>query len=279
MKMKKITSLTMLVSGFLLLVTSVVLYIVPHGRVAYWSDWRLWGLSKSQWGEQHINLGFLFLLAACLHIYYNWKLITAYLRNKARELKLFTASFNAALILTLLVCVGTYFMVPPLSTIINFGESIKDAAAEKYGEPPYGHAELSSLQLFAKKQHIDLAKAGKLLDAAGIKVRSEKQSLADIAKANKTTPKQLYDLMKPALIRTDTDAGEVFPDSPPPGFGRQVLAEICATYHLHIPAVLRALKKEGITAVVEKSVKENAEENNVDPVRIFEIIQAVARNH
>ena len=87
MKMRKITSLTALVSFLLLILNSVVLYIVPHGRVAYWSDWHLWGLNKTEWGNQHIIIGILFLLALFLHIYYNWKPIVSYLKNKARQLK------------------------------------------------------------------------------------------------------------------------------------------------------------------------------------------------
>ena len=96
MKLRKITSLTMLVSFVFCILTSVVLYILPHGRVAYWADWSLWGLSKTEWDGLHINLGVLLLLAGLLHIYYNWKPITAYLKDKTRNLKVFTIEFNIA---------------------------------------------------------------------------------------------------------------------------------------------------------------------------------------
>lgn len=52
--MRKITSLTAFLSFFMMLLTSVVLYLTPQGRVAYWADWRLLGLSKEQWGAIHI---------------------------------------------------------------------------------------------------------------------------------------------------------------------------------------------------------------------------------
>ena len=51
MKMRKITSLTAALSFLLMVLTSIILYIVPQGRVAYWADWRLWGLSKTDWGN------------------------------------------------------------------------------------------------------------------------------------------------------------------------------------------------------------------------------------
>lgn len=46
--MRKITSLTLAITGLIELVTSVVLYILPSGRVAYWADYRLFDLSKTQ---------------------------------------------------------------------------------------------------------------------------------------------------------------------------------------------------------------------------------------
>ena len=66
MKLRKITSLTSLLTFILIVLTSVILYIVPQGRVAYWADWRLWGLTKVQWGNIHIINGLLFLLAMFL---------------------------------------------------------------------------------------------------------------------------------------------------------------------------------------------------------------------
>ncbi len=49
MNIRKTTSLTAGLSFIAMVMTSVILYIVPQGRIAYWSDWRLLGLSKEQW--------------------------------------------------------------------------------------------------------------------------------------------------------------------------------------------------------------------------------------
>ncbi len=265
----------MLLSFILLIVTSIILYIVPQGRVAYWSDWHLWGLSKSQWGDLHINLGFLFLLAGLLHIYYNWSPIVAYMKNRAKELKIFTPSFMVSLILTLVVGVGTLFNIPPMSTVLNFGESIKDAAAEKYGEPPYGHAELSSLKLFARQTGLDLAKAMELLKKGGVQFEDEKQTVLAISKANNMPPKALAELMKDA--KKEIELGTAFPDSPPAGFGRKTLASICTEYSLNIPTIVRELGKQNIKADPEKTIKEIAEEHTIDPHAFFEVLHNVAK--
>ena len=205
MNIRKITSLTMLISFVLCILTSVILYIIPHGRIAFWSHWQLWGLSKTQWGELHLNLGILLLLAGFLHVYYNWKPITAYLKNKSKQMKVFTVNFNVALILTLIVGFGTYFQIPPMSTIINISESIKDAASIKYGEPPYGHAELSSLKKFAKKADLDLSKSITLLRQASIQFENETQTINDIARANNLTPKQVYEIIKPVTQKKNNE--------------------------------------------------------------------------
>lgn len=97
-------------------------------------------------------------LAAFIHVYLNWKPIVAYLKNRAKEVKIITTSFNVALMLSLIVGVGTYFEIPPMSTVIHFSNSIKDNASKVYGEPPYGHAELSSLKLFTKNRVLILNK-------------------------------------------------------------------------------------------------------------------------
>lgn len=113
MNIRRVTSLTALISFLLLILTSIILYIVPAGRVAYWSDWRLWGLSKTQWSDLHINLGVLFLLSIILHIYYNWKPIVTYLKNRAKKVVVVTGEFNIAMVITILILLGTYAMVPP----------------------------------------------------------------------------------------------------------------------------------------------------------------------
>jgi len=275
MTLRKIISLTMLLSFVLCILTSVVLYIVPEGRVAYWADWRLWGLSKTEWGNLHINLGFLFLITGLLHIFYNWNAVAAYMKNRAREFKVFTASFNVALVLILVVGVGTYWKIPPMSLVLNFGHSFKDAAAKKYGEPPYGHAELSPLVSFYRKTEIDPVKARQLLGKAGIIVKDEKQTVAVIAAQNKMTPKALFDIIKPALTVVEA-AALTFPDAPMPGFGNKTLQEICTTYTLQPARIIQGLSKENISARTDQTIREIAGSAKMEPSALFAILHRLA---
>ncbi len=275
MNMRKITSMTMFVSLFVLILNSIILYIVPQGRVAYWADWHLLGLSKTQWGNQHITVGFLFLISGILHIYYNWKPIVAYMKNKAREVVLFTPSFTMGLILTTSVVIGTYYPVPPMSTILNLGEAIKAGGALKYGEPPYGHAELSSLKMFTKKEGLDLEDSLKLLKSAGILVHDELETLVSIAKNNRLTPQEVYEIIRP-VEKDDTALDKVtLPDHPAPGFGRKSLAKVCEEYQLNLQKIVSGLKSKGIEASGEMSIKEIASAHNREPVELYESIYSL----
>jgi len=275
MKIRKITSLTALVSFVLLLVTSTVLYIVPQGRVAYWTDWRLWGLSKSQWGNIHINLGVLLLLAVSFHIYYNWKPITSYLKDKGRKLKIFTKEFNLALVISMIFIAGTYFQAPPFIWIIQVSESIKDAGARKYGEPPYGHAELSSFKTFTARMGFDPEESMERLKRAGIRIESQRQTIQEIAGLNNLTSQQVYQAMKPAET---SDEMKKLPESPKPGLGKLLLSDLCQEYHLDSEAVLKALEKNKIKASKDLTIKQIADQNNLNPIDIYEIIKKAEKS-
>lgn len=278
MNMRKITSMTMLVSLILLFLNSIILYVVPEGRVSYWADWHFWGLTKTEWADQHVTVGFLFLIAGLLHIYYNWAAVTSYLKNRLKEVRVFTPSFNAALLVTAVVAVGTYFQVPPMSTVLAGGAWFKEAGAEKYGEPPYGHAELSSLKLFAQKEGIDLDQAVTLLKQASLQTEGVGQTLVSIAQKNNLTPQQVYAVIKPARKAVEDPAegaAPVFPDEPKPGFGRKTLEEACIELKIDYSAVSKGLQDRGMKIEAGRTIHEIAEVNSKEPMEVFEAIRAV----
>jgi len=278
--MRKITSMTVLLSFVVLVFNSVVLYIAPEGRVAYWADWHFLGLTKSQWGDQHTTVGFLFLAAGVLHIFYNWKPILSYMKNKAREIKIVTWSFNVALLLTAFFVIGTYYAFPPMNAILHISDSFKDAGAKKYGEPPYGHAELSSLDMFAKKENLDRNKAIALLKAAGITSIEGRETLKEIARRYHLTPQQVYNIIKSAKRDAEAIHGAkragALPDSPPSGFGRKTLREFCNEYNLDLDTIIGGLASRGIKAEGGQSMKENAGANGKEPLELFEILSTIA---
>ena len=280
MKIRKITSLTASLAFVLMVLTSIILFIVPQGRVAYWADWRLWGLTKTDWGNIHINLGLLFLIALFVHIYYNWKPLISYLKNKAKQIKVFNPEFNSALVITIGFIVGSYFLVPPFSWVISLNEHFKNTGAEKYGEPPYGHAELSSLQTFTKKMNLDLAKSMELLDKAGYAVENSEITIETIGRRYNIPPQLIYETIKPAINITaqKSEGSSGLPESPHPGTGNLTLADFCTQFNLNMKLVVRELKKQGIEASEKQTLKKIATNNKISPIDVYERIKSIVQN-
>jgi hypothetical protein len=263
-----------------MVVTSVVLYIVPQGRVAYWADWKLWGLSKSDWGNIHINLGLLFLIALGVHLYYNWKPLISYLKNSAKKITVFTAEFNMAAAITVVFVAGTYLLVPPFSWVMTLNDHFKEAGAAAYGEPPYGHAELSALKTFAGKLNLDLDASLQLLEAAGYPVEDGGETMQTIAARYGVPPQKIYETIKPAAMAAAQTSGSAnrMPAAPLPGTGNQTLADLCAQYDLSLAHLLRELEQRGLSASADRSLKQIAADNQTSPQDLYETLKAIAQN-
>lgn len=275
LKLRRIVSLTSLLCLALLLVTSIVLYVVPEGRIAYWSDWHLWGLTKTQWGDVHVVTGFLFLVAGIIHLVYNWKPVVSYLRDRARRLRVFTPEASVSLVLAAFFVIGALAGWPPMSWILGLGESIKDRAAVTYGEPPYGHAELSSLETVARRMGFDLAPALDRLRAAGFADAEPRETLLEIAARRGVPPQAVYLAMR--LPEAERAPGAGMPPVAPPGTGRRTLADVCAEYGLPVPEALRILEAAGFEAAADRTLKDIGEARGRTGTDVYDALRAARR--
>lgn len=202
----------------------------------------------------------------------------SYLKDKARNFKLFTKNFNTALAVVLIFVLGTLFEFPPFSSFLALSDSIKDAAAVKYGEPPYGHAELSSLKTFTKKMDLDLEEGMTELKKAGYSIENEMQTLAEIGRMNNVSPQQVYLVMKPAAEKVPLHSGQAknLPDLAPVGTGNLTLVDLCSQYNLNVKIIVRRLSQNNIRAREDMTIKKIAQENRVSPTDIYENIKTIA---
>ncbi len=287
MNMRKITSMTMVWSLIVLVFNSIVLYVVPEGRIANWADWRFWGLAKHDWSAQHTTVGFLFILAALLHIFYNWKAILSYLKDKARRVRVFTAASTIGLAVTVVFVVGTYLDVPPMSTIVEFSEQIKEGAAQKYGDPPYGQAQSSSLNGFTSRLGLDLNRSMELLRAAGIEVTDDKEMVQDIAKRSGNTPQQIYDIIRSTDSSSTAVAGESHSEAgsdsgvnpPKSGMGKKTITQLCEEIGQDCDMIIEGLKKRGMTIDPDQKLKDLAEVNGTGPMQIYEAMVEIVNDN
>ncbi|MEA3331335.1 MAG: DUF4405 domain-containing protein [Campylobacterota bacterium] len=263
--MKKITSLTLGFSFLIMSYTGVMLFIVPHGRVAYWADWHLFGLSKGQYGELHTTSMVSFLVFASLHIYYNWKPIVSYMKDKAKKVSFTKKEFLIALGLNVVFVVGTLMPIQPFKGFISFGEDIKSIWTKQYGEPPYGHAEETKLKVFCRKMGIELSHAIAVLEKNSV-VFQENQTLKTIARNNKIAPNDIYKLIKANSLKSKAEGIE--------RLGRKTLQDLSDMKRIDLSHSIKLLKEKGITDVgADSKIKNIADELAVMPMDVYELIQ------
>ena len=190
-------------------VTGLVLFVTPPGRVAYWTNWALVGLEKSDWAAVHIVFSLLFVLAGAIHLFFNWKPFKHYLVEKfANHLKLRAESVIGTAAVGVIL-VGTLFGWPPFSWIINLNETLKDSwAAAGWAEPPFGHAEDVSLKVLGMRTGREPRAMLEALRDAGYRVDDPGQRVQDIANANGVTPALLWAAITERVAAGGAGAGD-----------------------------------------------------------------------
>ena len=252
-------SFGLVLSFVMLLVSGIVLYIAPPGRVANWTDWRMLGLTKTGWENQHAVFGFAFAVLSIFHLFFiNWKAFVSYLKARAvRGLKSPKELFPS-LLLFLLFGVGTYFVIQPFSAIIDFGNNISESWEQRDKQPPVPHAETMTLVELARQPGLggDAELLKTKLDEAGFSVTSVDERLADIAVRNRTTAQKLYQhIAPPAESRKKTLPAE--------GLGRKTLQEIADGAAISVSSLQLALGQKGIEAEQDMTLKTIAEQNSL----------------
>jgi len=266
--------------GFVIMsVTGLVLYIVPAGRVSYWVNWELLGLTKTQWGNIHILSSILFIVAGAFHTYFNWKPLMHYFKDRiTRSVKLRKELWIATAV-SILVVLSSLFPIPPMSYLLDFNQFIKDAWVVKDDyEPPFGHAELMSLKVFAQKMDIDLARAEAELRKNGIAYESAEQTLEEIGIINDVSPMSIYMLIKKFEPEVATD--EVNSYSPEgvelefsgTGIGNRSLASVCEKTAIPLETALARLKRNQIGAEANETLKDIAEKHKLNPIDLLKAI-------
>ena len=183
--MRKFVSLFLVTSFLVLMFSSVVLYIMPHGRVAYWIDWRFLGLNKDSWQDLHITFGILFCVLVLWHVWLNLRVLKKYLTSKYALI---------AGLLTIFILVLCVLNLPPVSYVGQLEEKVK-ATWKPAIPPPTFHAELLSLKKFVKLSGLSLAQAKACLQAQGIKFKSFEEKVKLVCKKNHKSPMELYNIL------------------------------------------------------------------------------------
>jgi hypothetical protein len=281
----------MFISFIFLSLTGIMLFLCPQGRVAYWSGWRMFGLSKDDYGQLHTTFMVLFLVTGITHIVLNWKPIVNYLKDRKKKVRIFTKESVVALVLATLFFVGTLGGAFPFQQFLNVGDDIKGYWERTEGSPPWGHAELNPLDRFCRGLEdferieneryvtIDPEEALTKLRESGIRVENVRQPLIEIAEVNSTTPQALAEVI--LLAARPAQPGEEKAESkeqegpyklPYSGLGRMTLREYAEKYNLDVDEMVSILRGLQVEIDADKKLKDEATRLGTDPEGIVELL-------
>lgn len=268
MSVKKTVSLFLLYALAMMSVTGIVMYIMPPGRVAYWTGWTLIGLDKDAWGALHSIAGFIMLIAGSFHLYFNWKPMKSYFKEKARgllskELLLVTLSGFA-------VTMMTAMQLPPFQSVMDLSERIKESWESGTAGAPMPHTERLRLRELAPMLGISYAALEEKLKARAITAFDAGNTLSEIAAKANTSPMELYLYLSGETGRSVPKQGS--------GIGRKTVEEVCGELRLPFSEVQKSFQEEGMMITADEKLKEAAERLGMTPLELYVHIKAVKKS-
>ncbi len=265
---RSFVSLYITISMLIMMISGVILYFAPPGRVAYWTNWIFLGLSKTDWQAIHTIFTFIFIGFIGFHIYFNWKPLMHYIKEKSRKGLALKKELAIATVINILIFGFTFYEVPPFATVMEFGEELSESWSDEKSEPPVPHAEKLTVPEFAKTVNIPLDLFMNKLLENNITINDTSQTILEIANDNQISPSEIYNLisldMQPKTTETKYTMGS--------GFGRKLLSEILIENKLTFDEGVNKLKNAGINVENDEKIKNIAERNNISPIEIINVI-------
>jgi hypothetical protein len=271
--LRSFVSVLLMFSSGILVLTGIILFITPPGRVAHWTGWRMLGLNKEQWGAVHICFSICVIIASILHIYLNFKPLMNYFKNRVTKKFSFRIDWFAAAILCVAIFAGAVAAIPPFSSIMTINKDIKFSWEKPTEKAPIPHAETLTLADLAKKADLDLDSMIANLKKAEMGPAKPETVLKQLAKKYKMTPMQVFKVA----------TGEIFskpgkPVSEPAacdgqkrGLGKKTLKQFCEEENIDITAAIEKLKASGIEASENDNLKVLADKALTNPSAIAKI--------
>lgn len=270
--------------GFLIMsVTGLVLFITPEGRLAYWVDWSILGLTKTQWGDIHVTSSLLFVAVGIIHLWFNWRQFMAYLRSRFQARLTIRPEGPVAAVFCAVLVAGTLYGVPPFTSVLDLSAAIKQSwSADPAMEPPFGHAEEVTIKTLALRTASNADAIVAALKNAGFKVESANQTVRQLADLNGTSPAALWlEVQKrvPETLPADIAAGavewtpqEVESRFEGKGFGNKTIEQAAGEIGLPVAEVRARLAAQGIEADAGERIRPVADAAGTTPTEILKAV-------
>lgn len=259
-------SLYIVLSFLVMTLSGIVLYLAPPGRVANWTNWKYIGLLKSEWQSVHTIFTFLFVIAISFHLFFNWRPILVYLKTKIDTKTKPRKEIFFAMSISVLIFILTLNNSVPFSSVMTFGESLKESWSTSTSEPPIPHAEEQSLTKFAQTINLPKEKLVSNLTAKGVKIENDSITIGQLSKNNNLTPSELYKIV------SDATGKSINSQPQGRGYGRKTISQLCSEVNLTTDDGINRLKAAGYTADKDEKLKDVASRYNLTPIDIANTI-------
>lgn len=242
-------------SFVLMALTGLALFFAPSCRIARDTSWAIWGHSKEQFVAVHVWFSTVFIIAAGYHTYLNWAAMKMYFKTKVGENIGLRTEWVAALLICLVIYVGTVCTTWPFSSLIDWQETYKHGAAG--GQAGHGYrggrgGPSSSVGGYGSST------AGHVEPQAGLG-RGNSQQLEDIAATQRGRGRQGGGQGQGA-------------NAPRRGMGQMTLSEFCQNEGVELTWAILRLRNEGLAAEGTMTTREIADGAGVHPRELRDIL-------
>jgi hypothetical protein len=204
----------------------------------------------------------LFILVVVLHLFFNWKVLLGYLRlSRIPGLRL-KRELAAAVLLGVLLVLGTLAGVPPLGNILELREDLKNYWERTSTLAPLPHAEELRLDELARQLDLPAEDVVTALEEEGFTEADPTQPFVEIAEANAVAPRDLYRTLRAKhpstrFLESRNGSGR--------GMGRMNLGEFSTSQNVSLDRLIAILKMRGVVANASTSLRQIASSLDMRP--------------
>ncbi len=242
-------------SFVLMALTGLALFFAPSCRIARDTSWAIWGHSKEQFVAVHVWLSTVFIIAAAYHTYLNWAAMKNYFKTKIGENIGLRTEWVAALLICLLIYVGTVRTTWPFSSLIDWQETYEHGAAG--GQAGHGYRGGRGGPSYSVGGY-GSSTGGHVEPQVGLD-RGSLQYVEDMAATQRGRGGQGGGQGQGA-------------NAPRRGMGQMTLSEFCQNEGVELTWAILRLRNEGLAAEGTMTIREIADGAGVHPSGLRDIL-------
>jgi ABC-type Fe3+-siderophore transport system permease subunit len=133
-KGRALTAVVTAIGFVTMMLSGLVLFIVPSGRIARMIEWSFAGLSREDWISVHIAFAILFVVIGVIHLGFNWRAMRHHLATRLADGVRVRPELVVGLVLSAVLLTAAVERWPPFDYLFELHKAAK-SGAETGGAP------------------------------------------------------------------------------------------------------------------------------------------------